>query len=68
MTNIEIVDVFVETLLRDPDLTMEAVRLRLSATDYELVLKRANLQGDLERAWKEPMFPYMTGERSVSTV
>ncbi len=42
MTNIEIVDTFVETLLRAPDHTMEALCLRLSATKYEMVLKHVD--------------------------
>ena len=63
MSNIEIVDKFVETLLQSPAMTMQAVQLRLSATDYELVLKHAD-PCKMHHEAKERPFPIQTGERS----
>lgn len=42
MTNSQVVDTFVDVLLKAPDLTMDALCLRLSATKYEMVLKRVD--------------------------
>lgn len=42
MSNVELVNTFVEVLLRNPEMTMQAVALRLSATDYELKLLQAD--------------------------
>lgn len=69
MTNLDVVHQFVETLLASPELTMRAVQLRLSASDYELVLKKADPLKHFEVEHADPyQFPFMTGERSVATV
>lgn len=61
MNNAETVAAFVQVLLHAPELTMQAVQLRLAHTDYELVLKKADPLKDLH---PDPyMFPFMTGER-----
>ncbi len=77
MNNVAVVNAFVDTLLEAPDLTMQAVALRLSATNFELKLLRCDLAGRLERdCWNPPAgfefdeggiasFPIKTGERGI---
>ena len=64
MTHIEVVNAFIDELLEAPDFVMSAVKLRLSMTDYELVLKHADPLKIYEPSWKERqcVFPEMTGE------
>ena len=64
MTNVEIVDKFVETLLADPECTMTAVALRLSVTDYELRLLKSDpckMHYETRDAQKE--FQFETAEK-----
>lgn len=42
MTNLEICNEFTRILLESPDHVLQAVQLRLSATDYELKLLKAD--------------------------
>ncbi len=73
MSNVDVVNQFVETLLHAPDLTMQAVRLRLSMTDYELVLKKANVLKPFEKEWERTkelqarneasLFPMQTAQK-----
>lgn len=66
MTNKEVVDAFIIVLLDAPDLTMHEVSLRLSATDYELRLLKADPLKALEKDWEElPLFPLNTGEKGT---
>ncbi len=68
MTNKEVCDAFVDALLLSPDLTMQAVALRLSATDYELKLLKAD---PCKAHWEKKdhpdpyMFPMVTGQRNI---
>jgi len=41
MKNEDIVSLFVETLLQNPEMTMQAVAMRLSTSRYELKLLKA---------------------------
>ncbi len=83
MSNIEIVDLFVETLLANPHLTIQAVQLRLSATDYEIKLLKGDplkqYHGDYSRVTdgvRQPhayqfsgdLFPIRTGEKGKEVV
>lgn len=62
MSNLDLVNAFVARLLEAPDLTMQAVQLRLSATDYELVLKKADPLKHFEHP--DPyQFPLMTAQK-----
>lgn len=69
MTNAETVAAFVETLLHAPELTMQCVQMRLSMTDYELVLKKADPLKHFEVEHPDPyQFPVRTGERMVEAM
>ncbi len=69
MSNAETVAAFVETLLLAPELTMQAVQMRLAHTDYELVLKKSDPLKHFEREHPDNhMFPFMTGERSAAAL
>ncbi len=69
MNNVQTVDAFVETLLCAPELTMQAVHMRLAHTDYELVLKKSDPLKHFESEHPDNhMFPFMTGERSAAVV
>lgn len=60
------VNTFVDELLRNPDLVMQAVALRLSATDLELKLLRADpLRHHYVEAERQEQFPYETAERRM---
>lgn len=61
MTNQDAVNTFINLLLESPDLVMQAVQLRLSATDYELVLKKTDPLKHFEQ--EKPMFPFATAEK-----
>jgi hypothetical protein len=66
MTNTEVVNAFVDVLLRDPDPTMHAVALRLSATDYEMKLLHADpCKVHWEAKGQGELFPMHTGERNI---
>ncbi len=63
MNNAEVVAAFVETLLHSPDLTMQAVQVRLSCTDYELKLLKSDpcrMHYDARDAQQQ--FPFQTGQ------
>ncbi len=72
MTNREIVDQFIDTLLSNPEQTMTCVRVRLSCSDYELrllksdPLKAVREEGDKARLRDQHMymFPLETGQKS----
>lgn len=51
MTNVERVNDFLDLLLGAPEHTMSAVRMRLSLTDYELVLKKADILKPFVKEW-----------------
>ncbi len=64
MNNIEIVDKFVETLLQNPEMTMEAVALRLSATDLEMKLLKADPCREHYKARDaQQQFPFATAQK-----
>lgn len=66
MSNSEVVGAFIEVLLNSPELTMQLVRTRLSASDYELVLKHADPCKAFEKDWDEQeIFPFAIGMRGV---
>ncbi len=61
MTNIQVIDEFTRVLIESPDHTMEALCLRLSATKYEMVLKRVD---PLKHFYDEKtLFEMETGQR-----
>jgi len=70
MSNTELVNAFVDALLKAPDLTMQAIQIRLSATDYELRLLKAD-PCKTHHEKREPhgyqfngeLFPLHTGEK-----
>lgn len=66
VSNIEIVEKFVETFLQNPEMTMTAVALRLSATDYELKLLKADpcKMHYIARDAQE-QFPFATAQKGV---
>ncbi len=67
MSNSDTVNLFIETLLASPLLTMQAVQLRLSMTDYELVLKKADPLKDREKEWEaQKSFPFATAQKCPS--
>lgn len=76
MTNIEIVEEFLRVLKEAPDLTMSAIRVRLSCTDYELVLKKADPLKPFMSMWDSAkkhedevyVFPLNVGEKGVAVV
>jgi hypothetical protein len=58
------IDDFIEILLRSPELTMQAVQVRLAHTDYELVLKKADVLKPFEQQWdKKHSFPFATAQK-----
>ncbi len=61
MTNKEVVDAFIDALLENPECTMQQVRVRLSCSDYELVLKCANA---LKHFDEERSCPMHTSDKS----
>lgn len=67
MSNIQIVDQFVETLLANPECTMKAVQLRLSATDYELKLLHSDPLKPYEKEWEGNHQPEKTGKYHMVT-
>lgn len=66
MSNIDLVNEFCRVLLESPMTTMQAVTLRLSMTDYELKLLKADpckehyLARDAQKH-----FPFATGEKGI---
>ncbi len=71
MSKIELINAFVDELLLNPNHVVEAVRLRLFATDYELVLKKADPLKPYEKQWdsarkaEEHSFPMATAGKEV---
>jgi len=65
----EAIDQFLDELLKAPEDVMQAIRLRLSTTDFELVLKIADpvkkCGGYDDDEGGPAMFPVRTGERMV---
>lgn len=63
MSNRDVVNAFIDTLLEAPDLTMQAVKLRLAHSDFELKLLKADILKPFEKEWAEAhiyQFPFMT--------
>ena len=60
-TNADVVRRFVEVLLQSPELTMEAVRVQMKCSDYELKL----LKADPLKSWHsvQCQFPMSTGQK-----
>ncbi len=66
MKNCEMVNAFVDELLRNPDLVMECVALRLSATEYELKLLRADpLRHFVDEREPQQEFPFSVAQKGV---
>lgn len=66
MKNVEVVNAFIDVLLQDPQLAMQAVALRLSPTKYELTLKTVDPLK--ECGHPDPyQFPINTAERHLAT-
>lgn len=71
MSNNEIVEAFCKVLLEAPSLTMTAVRVRLSCSDYELSLKKADPLKPFESMWdsarraEEQAFPLATAGKEA---
>lgn len=74
VTNAAVVEEFCRILQEAPDLTMTAVRLRLSYSDLELVLKKANILKPFESQWDSQkkyedelyLFPMNVGEKGIA--
>lgn len=75
MTNAEVCNLFISVLMDSPDLTMQQVALRLSATNYELRLLKADPLAPYEKQWERQheldaannrsLFPMETGARQM---
>lgn len=73
VSNIEVIEKFLRVLKDAPDLTMSAIRVRLSCTDYELVLKKADPLKPFMSMWDSArknedelyLFPMNSGEKGV---
>lgn len=64
MTNTQLVNEFVSRLIEAPDLMMQAVALRLSATDYELKLLKADpCKAHYDGDKTQRVFSFEIGER-----
>ncbi len=69
MTNEQVCVEFVKVLLESPLTTMQCIQMRLSATNYELRLLRADPLKEYEEKWDEMhsaergAFPLQCGER-----
>lgn len=69
MKNAEIVDAFVQILLQDPELAIQAVQMRLGNTRYEIRLLKAEPFKEYDA--KEDhiyQWPVNTGERGTAVL
>ena len=66
VSNTEVVNAFIEVLLKAPELTIQAVQMRLSTTRYEIKLLKAEpyKEADTQETHLY-QFPFMTGEKGV---
>lgn len=69
MSNIEIIDKFLETFRANPEMTVEALKRKMVNDKYEFVVKTVDPLEHFGREHPDPyMFPIHTGERSMATV